>query len=114
MAASNKPLTIATRDAAGNMLRRVESDETYVGRKVQNRHASQHDGKRGIEGTYAVVGIVDRATGQISTEAINDTKKDELQGYLEEYVMSDSTGYSDPARLRRPPTTARSRAAWHP
>ena len=45
-----------------------------------------------------MVGILDRDTGQVRAEAVDDTKKDELQGYLEENVMSDATVYSDQAR----------------
>ena len=80
------------------MLGPVEIDETYVGGKARNRHASQRDGKRGVDGKWAVVGILDRATGQVRAEAVDDTKKDELQGYLEENVMSDALVYSDQAR----------------
>ena len=80
------------------MLGPVEIDETDVGDKARNRHASQRNGKRGVEGKWAVVGILDRATGQVQAEAVDDTKKDELLGYLEENVMSDATVYSDQAR----------------
>ncbi len=45
-----------------------------------------------------MVGIRDRATVQISAEAVDDTKKDELQCYLKENVMSDTTVYLDQAR----------------
>ena len=80
------------------MLGPVEIDETYVGGKARNRHASERDGKRGVDGKWTVVGILDRATGQVRAEAVDDTKKDELQGYLKENVMSDDTVYSDHAR----------------
>ena len=48
---------------------------------------------------WQMVGIVDRATGEPLTEDISDTKKEELQGYLEENVLADATAYSD--QLRR-------------
>ena len=44
---------------------------------------------------YPVVGILDRATPEVRTEAVGDTNKDELKGYLEENVRSDATVYSD-------------------
>ncbi len=75
----------------------VEIDETYIGGKAKNQHASQRDGKRGVDGKWAVVGIWDRATGHVHAEAVDDTKKDELQGYLEENVMPSATVYSDHA-----------------
>ena len=43
----------------------------------------------GVGGKYPVVGILDRATGKVRAEAVDDTKKDELQGYLEENVRGD-------------------------
>ena len=44
------------------MLGPVEIGETYRGGKARNRHASQRNGKRGEDGKWAVVGILDRAT----------------------------------------------------
>ena len=73
----------------------VEIEETYIGGKARNRHASKRDGKRGVAGKRAVVGILDRATGEVRAEAIEDTRKDELQGYLEENVSPAATIYSD-------------------
>ena len=64
----------------------VEIDETYIGGKAKNQHASQRDGKRGVSGKWPVVGIRDRATGHVHAEAVDDTKKDEVQGYLDENV----------------------------
>ncbi len=76
----------------------VEIDETYIGGKAKNQHASQRDGKRGVDGKWAVVGIWDRAIGQVRAEAVDDTKKDELQGYLVENVMPDAPVYSGHAK----------------
>ncbi len=73
----------------------VEIDETYIGGKAKNQHASQRDGKRGVDGKWPVVGIRDRATGHVHAEAVDDTKKDEVQGYLEENVLKVAPVYSD-------------------
>lgn len=53
----------------------VGIDETYLGGKARDRHASQRDGKRGVDGKWAVVGILDRAMGQVQAEAVDDIKK---------------------------------------
>ena len=59
-----------------SLLGPIEIDETYIGGKARNIHASQWDGKL----------------------AVDDKKKNELQGYLEENARSDVSLYSDHAR----------------
>ena len=64
----------------------------------------------GVDGTWPVVGIWDRATGHVHAEAVDDAKKDEVQGYLEENVLKVAPVHSDqlatyddlpqPARIR--------------
>ena len=81
-----------------NKLGPIEVDETYSGGKARNRHASQRDGKRGVDGMWPIVGILDRATGEVRAEAVDHTKNDELQGFLEENVLPDAMVYSDQAR----------------
>ena len=56
------------------MLGPIEVDETYLGGKTKSQHASQRDGKRGVGGKYPVVGDLDRATGVVRAEAVDDTK----------------------------------------
>ena len=73
----------------------VEIDETYIGSKAKNQHASQRDGKRGVDGKWPVVGIWDRATGHVHAEAVDDIKKDEVQGYLGANVWSVAPVYAD-------------------
>ena len=46
------------------MLGPIEVDETNIGGKAKNQHASQRDGKRGVGGKYLVVGVLDRANGE--------------------------------------------------
>ena len=77
------------------MLGPVEVNETYIVGKVKNQHTFKRGGKPGVGGKYPVVGILDRSTGEVRAEAVDDTKNDELQGYLEENVRSDATVYSD-------------------
>ena len=61
------------------MLGPIEVHETYIGGKAKNQHASHHDRKRGVGDKYPVVGTLDRANGEVRAEAVDDTKKDELQ-----------------------------------
>ncbi|MCY4127817.1 MAG: hypothetical protein OXG15_01115 [Gammaproteobacteria bacterium] len=46
---------------------------------MKNQHISQRDGKREVGGKYLVAGILDRATGEVRAEAVNDAKKDEYR-----------------------------------
>ena len=57
------------------MLGPIEVDETYIGGKAKNQHASQRESKRGVAGKYSVVGVLDRATGEVRAEAVDDTKR---------------------------------------
>ena len=41
------------------------------------------------------ISILDRDTEQVRAEVVDDTKKDELHGYLEENVLSDAMVYLD-------------------
>ena len=77
------------------MLGPIEVDETDIGGKAKNHHGSQRDGKWGVGGKYPVLSLPDRATGEVRAESVDDTKKDELQGYLEENFRPDATVNSD-------------------
>ena len=69
-----------------------------IGRETTNQYASQRNVKRGVGGKYSTVGVLDRATGEVYTEAVDETEKSELQGYLEDNVRSDAAVYSDEIR----------------
>ena len=76
----------------------VEVDETYVGGLAKNRHASERDriGKHGgLSDKAPVVGVKDRATGQVRARAIEQTNGDTLRGFVREHARSGSRVYSD-------------------
>ena len=82
-------------DTVGPFAGPVEVDETYVGGKERNRHQSQKHGSGPAAGKTIVVGIKDRATNQIAAEPVQQADKDTLQGFVEDYAVSDAQVYTD-------------------
>ncbi|MDE0139148.1 MAG: IS1595 family transposase [bacterium] len=74
----------------------LEVDEAFVGGLERNKHASkrQHLG-RGPVGKTAVVGIKDRATGQVIARVVPNTEACTLQGFVEEHRVENAPVYTD-------------------
>ena len=82
----------------GNKLSgQVEADETFIGGKARNMHASKRAVK--ITGTggkdkTAVLGILERG-GKVRTKVVENTKKKTLQSELREHVLAGSALFTD-------------------
>jgi len=73
----------------------LEADETYIGGKESNKHASKNlKSGRGIVGKLPVMGACERA-GRVTTELVQDTNTPEIHKFITENVNPDSTIYSD-------------------
>ena len=82
--------------ATDKMAGPVEVDETYIGGKERNKHASKKlNAGRGPVGKTAVIGIKDRETNQVNARPIAFTDKPSLQGFVSQNTEDGSTIYTD-------------------
>ena len=73
----------------------IEVDETFIGGKEKNKHASQKPKKlRGTTGKQAVIGMRQRG-GQTQAKLIPGTDRSTLWNEIEQHVEKGSTLYTD-------------------
>ena len=83
----------------------VEADETYVGGKSINMHASRRkDVKPGRSTGHktAVVGVKDRTSNRVSARPVADASSRSLTGMISESVAEGATVFTDEWRGYRP------------
>lgn len=98
-------LRLALQDKTGGKLAGdVEVDETYIGGRARNMHASRkramgHMGKSaGFKGKAAVMGLLQRNTkgeSRVQTHVIANNKRSQLQPVIREQVTEGANVYTD-------------------
>ena len=78
----------------------VEADETFMGGKRKNMHASRRRELkgRGAVGKTTVAGVKDRETKQVRARVVPSTDAATLQGFVGEHTAEGATVYTDEAK----------------
>ena len=77
----------------------VEVDETYVGGRACNMHASKRrtlTGRGGVD-KVAVAGVKDRASGKVQAKVVESTDGPTLRGFVQDNGADGATIYTDEA-----------------
>ena len=83
-------------DAGNPLTGPVEVDETFIGGKEANRHASKKSlGGKWLAGKYAVVGMKSRETKAVKAQVIAPVSSVTLHRFVTKHTNSKNTVYSD-------------------
>lgn len=83
-------------DESGLFLGPVEVDETYMGGKERNKHASKKlKVGGGSAGKTPVVGVKDRESNHVSASVVEATDRRILQGFVKDHATAGATVYTD-------------------
>ena len=88
-------------DGGPKFLGPVEVDETYMGGKRKNmpKHIRAQRLGSGSAGKEAVVGMRDRATGQVRARHVGSANRENVHGFIAENTDPEATVYTDEARV---------------
>ena len=73
----------------------VEMDETFIGGKEGNKHASKKQGYHGTEGKTAVMGAISREDKQVIAYPVKEVSYSTVETFREHNVAKESMIYSD-------------------
>jgi transposase-like protein len=89
--------SMLSEDGGDPLAGKVEVDETFVGGKAKNMHASKRAEKiqgRGAVGKVPVVGAVQRG-GRVVAKTAENVRAETLLPFIREHVMPESTIFTD-------------------
>ena len=76
----------------------VEADETFVGGDRKKMSNARRKELSGIRSKVPVVGVKDRATNQVSAEAVQSADRLTIHLFIEEHVTAGAKVYTDESK----------------